>query len=146
MTTPEQRADEKVSEDSKYAPLADEWPKAGSSASGTDRSYSVQARMAYYEPRTVSGMMLDTRWKTVCFKPGEVGVPIHRWHSWPDHGLYNYQAAEALRWWFVAQARVENNEICLETRLVEHEVDYSWKESSVKAVGYIKSHNGPVQP
>lgn len=114
-----------------YSAPADTFPKKGSNASGTQQGYMVEARLAYPEPKMVAGHLLDLRWKKLTFDPAKGGVPIGR--GWPEYcGLMNYQAAQALRWWFIAEAERDYMSGCLETRLVKHRLVYSW---SIEAIG-----------
>src|SRR5690606_9220355 len=86
--------------------------------------------------------LFDQRWKRVKFDtiPLPVGVP-----SGPPSlsglrdklGLYSYQAAQALRWWFHANAAASWNDLCLETRLVKHRVKYSYECEAISAHAVI---------
>jgi hypothetical protein len=123
--------------------------------SGTDSGWSVEARYAYYEPKVINGMMLDDRWRTVHFNDtSPIGVPRGpRYHSpWLAHcGLYSYQSAQALRWWFIAQAEAELlGSLCLETRLVKHKITYSYHHTAETAHEVIggddRSNTRPVEP
>ena len=127
-----------MSEDTKqkYPPQPDEFPTKGSSASGSDTAFSVQARYAYPEPKTICGITLDTRWRTLHFEQSPIGVPSQtRYCPWGSglYGLMTYQAAQALRWWFLANAKHSFDHLCIETRLVKHEVKYQMSEQAVAA-------------
>ncbi len=133
----------------KYLAPADEFPKKGTSASGTDTAYTVEARMAYHRPEIVAGHNLDLRWSRVSFEASRVGVP-NRPSMFPLErlGLLSYQAAQALRWWFVAEAAKDHKHLCVETRLVEHEVKYSYSETAERACAQVggeddRSHMHP---
>lgn len=117
----------------KYPAPPDEFPSKGSSGSGTEVAFSVQARLAYIEPRQVAGHLLDTRWTTLHFEKSPIGVPTKPQLSSVNHGLLSYQAAQALRWWFLAQADVEFSCLCIETRIVEHKITYSFTETAQRA-------------
>lgn len=119
-----------------------EFPRKASSGSGGVTGYSVEARLNYHEPRTISGQIFDNRWSTVHFQQTvpPFGVPSGRRYNscWYDQtGLFSYQAAQALRWWFLANAEVEFSCLCLETRLIEHEIKYSYSSTGVKAGAVI---------
>lgn len=121
-----------------YQPPADEFPSKGSSGSGTEIAYSVQARLAYHQPRQVCGHLLDLRWTTLYFEKSPIGVPVRAGSMARGHcGLLSYQAAQALRWWFLAQAELEFSCLCLETRLVEHRVEYSYSATAARAGAII---------
>lgn len=115
--------------------------------SGSDVGWSVEARFAYYEPMTIAGMMLDDRWRTIYFNESSpIGVPRGSRHATPllqQCGLYDYAAAQALRWWFIAQARVTNDHFCVETRLIEHSIEYNYKHTAKKAHAYASGNDSP---
>ena len=108
---------------------------------GTDVGWSVEARYAYFEAKVIAGMMLDDRWRPVHFKESIVGVPRSSRYSLPWFiacGLYDYAAAQALRWWFIAQAEAEDGSaLCLETRLVKHSMKYSYEHTAETAHAYV---------
>jgi hypothetical protein len=120
----------------KYPPRPDNFPSEGSSASGTDFAYTVEARYAYPEPKVIAGMMLDANWRRVQFSPSPIGVPAQArycpWGGALSH-LMSYQAAQALRWWFLANASHSFDHWCVETRLVKHEVTYKVSDKTVAA-------------
>lgn len=91
----------------------------------TTTGYSVEAMHDSDSPRMVGGQLLDNRWREVTFaKDSPIGVPPTKPFTAElvTHGLYDYEAAQALRWWFHAVANYEGNEYCLKTRLIEHKV------------------------
>jgi hypothetical protein len=128
-----------ASNDGKYLLPPDDFPKEGSAASGSDTAYTVEVRLAYYVPQIRVGRLLDTRWQTIDFETARTGVPIARgiFPTYDTLGLLSYQAAQALRWWFIAEAAKNYEHLCLETRLVEHKVAYSYKASAVRACAYV---------
>lgn len=127
----------------KYAAPADDFPKKGPSGSGTDVSYSVEARLAYWEPRQVCGHLLDTRWTRLHFAKSPIGVPAKKFAMLAGpaiaagNELLDYQAAQALRWWFLANAEQEFSCGCIETRLVKHTVRYEYSITAESAHDYI---------
>lgn len=126
--------------DIKYPAPPDNFPNKGSNASGTCLAYSVEARVASYEPRVIGGNLMDTRWRRVSMDIAKAGVPVRGltlFPVFPTLGLLPYQAAQALRWWFLAQAEAEFSCLCVETRLVEHKVEYSYSETSERACSVI---------
>jgi hypothetical protein len=141
---------------SDYPAETETFPKKGSSGSGGIKAYSVEARYAYPEPRQVAGNLLDTRWRTIQFVEVSppFGVPTGRSYHAPWlslTGLYQYQAAQALRWWFLAAAEAERSCLCVETRLVEHLIDYSYTSTAQRPVapvgeGESRSNIMPVDP
>jgi hypothetical protein len=127
-----------MSED-RYPTPPDNFPKSNGSGSGTDVAYSVEARLAYPTPRMVCGHLLDARWQRVEFEKSRTGIPVKD-RLFPVHntlGLFGYQAAQALRWWFLAQADVEFSCLCIETRLIEHKVQYSYSGTAERACAII---------
>lgn len=95
---------------------------------GLQFGYTVEARLVQkLTPQIVCGNALDGEWRTLHFQRGGGGVPAR--HEL-DHGLgmfhlYTYEAAQALRWWFLANA--DSLGRLIETRLVRHKVEYSAK-------------------
>lgn len=139
----------------KYPVAPDDFPKKGTSGNGGMKAYSVEARLAYPTPRQVAGMLLDTRWQKVHFHNSTpFGVPIGRSYNDPwlkATGLMGYQAAQSLRWWFLAVAEAELSCGCVETRLIEHKIEYSYSETSLKAVASVgvgdnRDNIMPVEP
>ena len=128
--------------EAKQEPEPSEFPKKEQSGSGTEEAWSVEARFMYIEPRQFGKQLFDQRWKKVLFDRGEpLGVP-----SGPPSvlnvrdacDLYGYQAAQALRWWFHANAAAGWQDGCLETRLVKHRLKYefsSFAESAHATIG-----------
>ena len=105
------------------------------SGSGSLPLYTVEARYASQEPRVLCGQVFDNRWREIQFqKSSTTGVPSNTWPlDYP--GYYSFEAAQALRWWFIAQAGASGEgNWCLETRLVRHKAKYSYE---VKAEAYI---------
>jgi len=136
-----------------YDPPPDSFPAKGpSSGSGSNTLYSVQARMAYFKPQQVCGHLLDLRWTTLHFPNAPIGVPQHRRFQYGAimTGLMSYQAAQALRWWFLAEIDKESGGLCIETRLVEHRVRYEYSSEAIRAVcpigvGECRSNIMPVE-
>lgn len=126
------------------APVEDvaEFPKKGQSGSGTEEAYSVQARFMYNSPQQFGKQIFDQRWTTVQFD--QVTPPFGVPHGAPTVlgvrdtcGLYGYQAAQALRWWFHANAAAAWQDTCLETRLVKHKLQYEFSSEAVSAHAII---------
>ena len=120
------------------AEIAPEFPKKGQSGGGTEEAYSVEARFMYNEPKQFGAQIFDQRWKTVLFD--RVSPPLGVQHGPPSRsgaravcGLYGYQAAQALRWWFHANAAAGWQDTCLETRLVRHRLKYEFSSEAVSA-------------
>ena len=121
-----------------------EFPDKRSSGTGTDKAYYIEGRSVNSRPEQIGGMLLDERWRRIDLyevqHPHGVPVKNHGGASQAgDRGLLNYEAAEALRWWFHAEAAagLGLSAICLETRLVECEVKYSYEVTAVKEVSVL---------
>lgn len=95
--------------------------------SGRDVAYTVEARYAFQSPVQIGGQMFDNRWRKVEFEKGTHGVPPRK--SWGGvaerYDMLGYSQAQALRWWLHAEADTTMSGICLETRLIKHEISYS---------------------
>jgi hypothetical protein len=99
--------------------------KERSSSHSTMIGYTVEAMYDSNHPQIVAGQLLDNRWREVQFDDkSPIGVPTTNWFTRDirKHGLYSYEAAQALRWWFHAAGNSESMCMCLKTRLVEHKV------------------------
>lgn len=94
------------------------------SCNGTTEGWSVEGRSVFLRAEEINGQLFDERWQRVQFIKGPIGVPNNSWDEpWLSRmGLHSYAAAQALRWWFHANADLS---ACLETRLVRHRVKYS---------------------
>jgi hypothetical protein len=107
----------------------------GPASSGTVFGYQVQARSTYSEPQLANGVLLDQRWKTISFSSAPEGFGVPRGDAW-DWQLqatycYSYAAAQALRYWWLASARLNpGGGYCIETRLVKFKIDYSIKATA----------------
>ncbi len=80
----------------------------------------------------------DEQWRQVEFDLSANSIPMSPVHHREllEHGLFSYAAAQALRWWFHAQAEIEcaGGAPGLETRLVQHRLTFSHE---VAAIGVI---------
>lgn len=103
-----------------------EYPKYKGKHSGTVYGYSVQARYNYDLPQIVNSHNLDKKWRTLRFEetPVGIGVPQDSKSMICYAGYLSYQQAESLRWWFHANAEIENNNFCLETKIVKHSIKF----------------------
>jgi hypothetical protein len=113
-----------------------EYPKKGQSGNGSDTGYTVEARYTGSQGHVaIAGIIYTGAWKKLHPEQGPVGVPPHRrFESWLGQcGLMNYPAAQAIRWWFHAIAEQDFQNLCLETRIVKHRVQYSFEEIAVSA-------------
>ena len=130
--------------------------------SGTTIGYSVEAR-SLSKPTFVLGNMIGEKWTRISFSRGEKGVPVPG--CWDGSGqleklgLFSYESAQALRWWFLAAA--ENDFVNaaatpyapirlpiprpwdLETRLVRHEVKYQYAVTATSACEFVDNHGAP---
>lgn len=130
----EQRSDEKETPkiEGAFAP----------SGAGTQTGYQVQARYVFTEPKRFGELILDKRWKTIHFPTGHHGVPVSRaWDWWlaASHCM-TYEAAQALRWWFLADvvAGEFGGRLCVETRIVAFAIKYS---HSAEATSVMEEEN-----
>lgn len=112
-------------------------PTVGSSGRGTTRCYRVQAKvMSGGEPIVIiaggvsvgfKDTLTDSRWSDLVFTQSAHGVPAGRpYDEFARHGYLSYPAAQALRWWFIAEQRGP-----ILTRLVEYEFKHSYEATPV---------------
>lgn len=124
----------------------DEFPRKGSSGSGSTPAYSVQARYMFGEPQEVNGVFYHKEWKTIRFDVAKVGVPS----GFTAHeeaarlGLLDYAAAQALRWWFHASLGA-TGACSFETRILKHLVTHSYEDTILNAYDLIRDR-GAVRP
>ncbi len=109
-----------------------------SSLNGTDSGYKVQVRYAVGYPVSIGDMVLDEHWRELRIARSAVGVPTHRESDYhlPATGCMTLTAAQALRWWFLAdiEARHPGKIFGVETRIVRCKIEYSWKGEAVEVV------------
>lgn len=99
-----------------------EFPREGSSGSGGGRGYVVEARLNFNgASEIINGEALGPNWKVLHFERGTVGVPQGNvaWGHLPGTTLLAYESAQALRWWFLANAAASRpaGALCIETDL-----------------------------
>lgn len=137
-----------------------EFPRKGSSHNGTSIGYSVEVRYNFPDPAIINGMLLSKTWKKVHFDKVQppFGVPNAKpWNSalFGMLDLYDYCAAQALRWWFHANADQGVGAMCLESRIVAHKITYSQSEEAISAhaavsgedrTSIVPDWNTPKQP
>lgn len=116
-----------------------EFPKKGGSGGGSGRGYTVEARLNFNgASEIINGIALGPTWATLHFPEAPIGVPKGAvcWGYLPHTSLLAYPSAQALRWWFLANAEVSRagGTLCIETRLVQHDCTYSFAETPVAAV------------
>ncbi|SRR6266404_238374 len=120
---------------------ATEFPKSGSSGSGSETGYSVEARYNYPQPKIIAGVIYHKDWRHVHPQQGVLGVPVAhpQQRHIIEHGLMSYPAAQAIRWWLHAIAASEEflGGLCLETRLIEHRISYSYKETLTSSIDVV---------
>jgi hypothetical protein len=113
----------------------------GSSMNITHLGYQVQARYMGLEPKDFGGTILDQRWKTLHFERSPIGVPAAREFEWylSAASLMNFEAAQTLRWWFLADciAKDFGGRLCVETRLVSFKITASYES---KALAVAEEH------
>lgn len=98
-------------------------------SSGSSRlvGYRPEVRTSYHTPTTVLGQIVDGQWREIKFHTRNdlSGIPTGYFDKELGlHGLLGRAQAEAIRWWFLAQAEAESvtGALCLETRLKSYEL------------------------
>lgn len=125
-------------DDAQAGQTQSEFPRKGQSQNGTSTGYSIEVRTSAKQPTQIGTMLLGHEWQRL--KVDQVqppfGVPIAR--PWNERifsmlGLYDYAAAQALRWWFHASAEATPyaGAMCLESRIIAHTVKYAISEEAV---------------
>lgn len=102
--------------------------------------YSVQARFYGHtngqSKRVNDNFTLTATWQNIPFETSNVGVPAQHW-GLDRHlaivNLMSYDAAQALRWWFLASLNAQPlGSLCVETRLIQHEVRVNWTSTATR--------------
>lgn len=119
----------------------------GPSGNGTQYGYQVQARYMFTTPKEFEGLLLDKEWRTVHFPESRVGIPAGGRFELPElmhAGCCSYEAAQALRWWFLANAHADHfSSLCLETRLLEYYIKYEFKAAPKRVLDYVERSGAP---
>lgn len=90
-----------------------------STLGGSYTAYSVEARSK--RPRQAeNGQIFGPEWTPVLFEKSRHGVPVDQLSPVLFDGMYPYETAQALRWWFIAATHN-----LFDTRLVPYGVKYS---------------------
>lgn len=122
----------------KTIPLERDYNTVKSQGSLTSTGYTVEARFFMRDAEMIRQQVYDGQWRQVEFDQSAIGVPMstsyHR--ELLEHGLFSYSAAQALRWWFHAQAEIEcvGGAPGLQTRLVQHRLTCTHE---VAAIGVV---------
>lgn len=126
-----------------------EFPKDACPAGGGNMfGFTVEGRNNFLEPITLGNQTFDKRWKKVQFNPSVSGVPTRKGnaHDVGTYGLMDYAAAQALRWWVLAElkASLEIHGLCFETRLVQHEIKYEYSVTPISSHEYVGGDGGSI--
>lgn len=109
------------------------------SMNGTDIGYKVQVKCTAWSPVSIGDMVLDDHWRELRIVRSSVGVPMYREYDYhlPATGCMTLAAAQALRWWFLAEVEVHHpgKTVGMETRLVRCKIEYSFKGEALEVVG-----------
>lgn len=125
----------------------EEFPKSGSSGSGTTTGYTVEARHNYHDPVTIGSQTFDLRWREVRYQRGVPGVPTRSGspHDEGTYRTYSFPAAQALRWWLHAESEAGTGfGVCLETRLIEHKIEYKYSVTAIAAHEHAGGDGGDI--
>ena len=118
--------------------LEEDYKTIKSQGSSTSTGYTVEARFFMRDAEMIRQQVYDDKWRQVELYQSAIGVPMSTSYQREliEHGLLSYSAAQALRWWFHAQAEIEcvDGAPGLQTRLVQHRVTYT---NEVKAIGVV---------
>lgn len=112
--------------------LEDDYITNRGNGSGTSVGYTVEAKYDYPAPVQIGDQLFDNRWRNVSFSKSPIGVPCTD-DELNEHGLMTYTQANALRWWFHAQANAEHKGWVLVTRLISHKLEKTWKVTATEA-------------
>lgn len=119
-----------------------EFPRVRSSMHHTgdyhEKGYTVEARCTLREPRSVGPILLGQEWAEVPFnRSPQGGIPMaHPYSPLPMMSVMSWPAAQALRWWFHAEAASTGimSDLGIETRIIEHAIKLEYE---CRAVGPV---------
>lgn len=100
-------------------------PYPASSGSMAGDGWTVEVRLEdYANPHQVGDMVVSHQWQRVNFALSPIGVPTHaNYQNYLGYtGYLSYPAAQALRWWFHAEAAKNTLSLGLRSRLVKHQI------------------------
>lgn len=119
-------------------PLECDYNIVKSQGSLTSTGYTVEARFFMRDAEIIRQQVYDGQWRQVKFDLSDNSIPMSPVHHREllEHGLFSYSAAQALRWWFHAQAEIEcvGGAPGLQTRLVQHRLTLA---HNVMAIGVV---------
>ena len=107
------------------------------SQKGTTAGYQVQVRYNYHEPITIGGEVYGLQWKTLDWQlTKKAGIPLPKssYHDPATFHLLPRTQAQALKYWFLSFVQsTHHSYFCIETRIIEFKVDYSyeWRDPEV---------------
>ena len=101
------------------------------------KCYTVQARIKTYGPKAIGDQLFGDKWQTINFERSPIGVPGDAFTRGLDGNYLTYAQAEALRWWFAAEARFT---VGLQTRLVEHSFVIRTTVSKERTLAKVGDH------
>jgi hypothetical protein len=117
-----------------------------STGSGDTHAYTIEVRMGRETSRElrIGKQRVTTNWTQLDpdMVPEGQGVPNGRSYvsaALQMSSLLDYSTAEALRWWAVAVA--QSHHANLETRLVRHELSWSWRSRPIEAVKTVEGRD-----
>lgn len=119
--------------------LEDDYDKRRGAGTSTETAYTVEARINYSHPVSISGQIFDLRWKRVLFaeSAASLGIPAAPPYKKAtlDSHMLAYASAQALRWWLHATAYSSGDlgAWALETRLVSHKITTSHEIEAIEA-------------
>jgi len=110
-------------------------------SNGLSRStgYRPEVRTSYFQPGLHCGQIVDSEWRPIQYetRKDQIGVPNGYFdQKLSEHGLLSFASAQAIRWWFVANAEAERatGALCLETRLQKYELVIEHKVTAGEAI------------
>lgn len=121
-----------------------EFPRKGSSHSGTDVAYTAEfsPKINMNGPNVRFGKpYIEGEWYPIetIIVPAKYGVPCKE--VYPGHelrGFFEKAGAETIRWMFLARRDELVSGMFFKTRIVKHEIKYSYEET---AVGVAEDEN-----
>jgi len=114
-----------------------EFPRKGSSHSGTDVAYTAEfsPKVNMNGPNVRFGKpYIEGEWYRVetVVVPAEYGVPCKKViPGYELKGFFEKAGAEAMRWMFLARRDELVSGMFFETRIVRHEIKYNYEETAV---------------
>jgi hypothetical protein len=122
-----------------------------SNGQSRSKGYRPEVRTSYHRPGLHCGQIVDSEWRPIEYatRQDQSGVPNGYFDKkLAEHGLLSFASAQAIRWWFVANAEAERaaGALSLETRLQKYELVIDHKVTPGDAISALDCRGQEIEP